>query len=407
MADRPVVTIIGGGVWVAALVEQLLVAIKEQALEIRLVARDSDRLGIIADHCRRISISRANWHILTKRLDAALDGADICVLLLRVGGSAARQLDEDFPRHFGLVGDEGLGAGGYANALRTLPTISAIARKLAVASPEVIAVNLVAPLGMTTRVLLEQGLNAVGLCELPITTERALRETFPPDRSGQALNFAGLNHLGWFWSPDADLSLFEQAAAARLVDEDVLRNFGAAPLHYYYKLFNHAAARGLGIGDGAGRAQELGRISAATLREFSSGVLRPPSLRKRMMPWFDDALVPVLGALLDRGSWHGFANLRPTVDTDWCAADTVIEGRATLERASMRLEEVPRPTNANLIRFLSSVVRADACVYRAALSGDVARNVRIALEEGPLNPPRAHLSELTRAICEAGRQFLP
>lgn len=407
MADRPVVTIIGGGVWVAALVEQLLVAIKEQALEIRLVARDPDRLGIIADYCRRISINRANWRILTQTLDAALDGADICVLLLRVGGSAARQLDENFPRRFGLTGDEGLGAGGYANALRTLPTMSTIARKLAAASPDVIAVNLVAPLGMTTRVLLEQGLNAVGLCELPLTTERALRKTFPADRSMQALNFTGLNHLGWFWSPGADLRLFEQAAAARLVDEDVLRHFGAAPLHYYYKLFNRAAARALGIADGAGRAQELGRISAAALREFSSGVLRPPSLRKRMMPWFDDALVPVLGALLDGGSWHGFANLRPKVDTDWCAAGTVIEGRATLDRASIRLEEVPRSTNANLVRFLSSAARADACIYRAALTGDVARNVRMALEEGPLNPPRAHLSELTRAICEAGGQFLP
>jgi 6-phospho-beta-glucosidase len=175
MADPPVLTIIGGGVWVAALVEQLVVTIKEQALEIRLVARDFDRLGVIADYCRRISISRANWRILTQTLDAALDGVDICVLLLRVGGLAARELDENFPRRFGLVGDEGLGPGGYANALRTLPTMSTIARKLAVASPDVIAINLVAPLGMTTRVLLEQGLNAVGLCELPITTERALR----------------------------------------------------------------------------------------------------------------------------------------------------------------------------------------------------------------------------------------
>jgi len=407
MADRPVLTIIGGGVWVAALVEQLLVTIKEQALEIRLVARDFDRLGIIADYCRRISISRANWRVLPQTLDAALDGADICVLLLRVGGLAARELDENFPRRFGLVGDEGLGAGGYANALRTLPTMSTIARKLAVASPDVIAVNLVAPLGMTTRVLLEQGLNAVGLCELPITTERALRKTFPPDRSVQALNFTGLNHLSWFWPPGADLRLFEQAAAARLVDEDVLRNFGAAPLYYYYKVFNRAAARALGVADGAGRAEELGQLSAATLREFGSGVLRPPSLHKRMMPWFNDALVPVLAALLDGGCWHGFANLRSTVDTDWCAADTVIEGRATLERASMRLEEVPRPTNANLIRFLRSAVHADACIYRGALSGDIARNVRIALEEGPLNPPRADLSELTRAICEAGGRFLP
>ena len=72
------------------------------------------------------------------------------------------------------------------------------------------------------------------------------------------------------------------------------------------------------------------------------------------MPWFDDALVPVLGALLDDGSWCGFANLRRTGDTNWCEANSVIEGRATIERASIKLEIAPKPTNANLIQFLTS-----------------------------------------------------
>ena len=46
MADRSVLTIIGGGVWVAALVEQLVVTIEEQELEIGLVAQDFDRLDV-------------------------------------------------------------------------------------------------------------------------------------------------------------------------------------------------------------------------------------------------------------------------------------------------------------------------------------------------------------------------
>jgi len=405
MADRSVLTIIGGGVWVAALVEQLVVTIEEQELEIRLVAQDFDRLTSIADHCRLISTSRANWRILPQTLDAALDGADICVLMLRVGGYSARELDENFPRRFGMIGDEGLGLGGYANALRTVPIMSMIAKKLA-ASPNVIAINLVAPLGVTTRALLDQGLNAIGLCELPITSERALRKTFPLDRSEKALSFTGLNHLGWFWSPDLDLALFEKAVAAHLVDEDVLHNFGAVPLHYYYKIYNRAAARALGMSESVGRAQELRQISAMTLREFGSGALHTPSLYKRTMPWFEDALVPVLGALLDDGSWCGFANLRRAGDTDWCEANSVIEGRVTIERASMRLEIAPKPTNANLIHFLTSAARAEAYVYRGALSGDLASNVRAALEEGPLNVPRAQLCEITRAICDAGRQFL-
>jgi 6-phospho-beta-glucosidase len=400
---RTILTIVGGGVWVGALLKQLVVTIQEQQLDIRLVARDLVRLEYVAEYCRRISTSRADWRIFAQTLDAAIDGADICVLLLRVGGYAARDLDEHFPRDFGQIGDEGLGLGGYANALRTIPAMAAIAQKLAVASPNVIAVNLVAPLGMTTRVLLDQGINAFGLCELPITTERALRNTFTS--SSQPLCFTGLNHLGWFWSPNLDMGLFEKAVAARLVDEDVLRKFAAVPLKYYYKIYNPTAARLLGIAGNTGRAQELAEIAALTLDEIRSGHLRAASLDKRLMPWFDDALVPVLGALIDHGSWCGFANLRQTANHSWCEGDAVIEGRATLERSVMNLERAPKPTNASLLGFLTAAARAEACVYRAALGEDPTGNVRAALEEGPLELPPAQLYSITRAICDAGRQF--
>jgi 6-phospho-beta-glucosidase len=407
MPDRSILTIIGGGVWVAALIEQLVIRIKEQQLEIRLVAQDLDRLESIADRCRRISTGRDDWRILAQPLEAALEGSDICVLLLRVGGLAARELDENFPRHFGLTGDEGLGLGGYANALRTLPVMATIAKRLTVASPKVIAINMVAPLGAPTRVLLDHGVKAIGLCELPITTERALRKTFPSDRFDHPLCFTGLNHLGWFWPPNLDLALFEEAVAARLVDKAVLHKFNAVPLHYYYKIFNRAAAHALGITEGAGRAQEVSQISAQTFGEIKSGSFHTPSLYKRMMPWFEDALVPVLGGLLDDGSWHGFANLRHNRRASWCEANFVIEGRVTIGRSSIVLEVPPEPTSAPLRNFLASAARAEGCVHQAALGVDPARNLRTALEEGPLDLLRSQLFDITRAICDAGRQFRP
>jgi hypothetical protein len=405
MRKRPILTIIGGGVWIIALLEQLVSVIKEDQLDIRLVARDSNRLRHIAEHCRRQSVSRPDWSILSQNIETAINGADICVLLFRVGGFAARELDEHFPRTFDQIGDEGLGLGGYANALRTTPTMVKIAKKLAAASPNVIALNLVAPLGIATRVLLDHGVKAVGLCELPITTERVLKRNFGPN-SNQALSFTGLNHIGWFWSHDLDVALFERAVAAGVVDESVLHKFGAAPLKYYYKVFNPEAARALRIEQNPRRAQELRQIAALTLNEIQSGQLHVTALHGRTMPWFDDALVPVLGALIDDGSWRGFANLQPAAKDSWYQRGSVIEGRTRIDRTSMILEFAPDPGNVNLFNFLETAARAEAHVYHGAMGDDPQKSIRTALEEGPLELPRAQLSAITRAICDAGRQFL-
>ena len=60
---------------------------------------------------------------LTADRDAAIDGADFVLVQLRVGGQAARLLDETLPPRFGIVGQETTGAGGFAKALRTVPVV--------------------------------------------------------------------------------------------------------------------------------------------------------------------------------------------------------------------------------------------------------------------------------------------
>ena len=55
--------------------------------------------------------------------DAAIDGADFVLIQLRVGGQAARLVDETLPPRFGLIGQETTGAGGFAKALRTVPVV--------------------------------------------------------------------------------------------------------------------------------------------------------------------------------------------------------------------------------------------------------------------------------------------
>src|SRR5712691_3395103 len=52
-----------------------------------------------------------------------LEGADYILNQVRVGGLEARAHDETFPQDLGIPGEETIGPGGFANALRTIPTV--------------------------------------------------------------------------------------------------------------------------------------------------------------------------------------------------------------------------------------------------------------------------------------------
>ena len=62
---------------------------------------------------------------------AALEGADFVVVQLRIGGQAARQVDETLPVGYGCLGQETTGAGGLAKALRTVPVVLELAEEMA------------------------------------------------------------------------------------------------------------------------------------------------------------------------------------------------------------------------------------------------------------------------------------
>src|SRR5262249_56522895 len=63
----------------------------------------------------------------TTSLDDAVDGDSAVIIQLRVGGQAARLVDETLPNKFNLLGQETTGPGGFAKALRTVPVVLGIA----------------------------------------------------------------------------------------------------------------------------------------------------------------------------------------------------------------------------------------------------------------------------------------
>ena len=114
--------------------------------------------------------------------DAAIDGADFVLIQLRVGGQAARLVDETLPPTFGIIGQETTGAGGFAKALRTVPVVLDLAELVARrAAPGAWIVDFTNPVGIVTQALLDDGHRAIGLCNVAISLQRRLAARFGVD----------------------------------------------------------------------------------------------------------------------------------------------------------------------------------------------------------------------------------
>lgn len=379
--EAPIIAIIGGGVYVPRLCALVADALPAGGT-LRLFARRPERLAQIAGAA---AAKLGNgWSVTAAAsLGACVEGADAVVLLVRIGGLAARAHDETFPHAFGLVGDEGLGPGGLANAYRTLPELAEMARTIRAHAPRALVCNMVAPLGMTTRLLVEEGLHAVGVCELPTMT---LEQLAGGDAQAVTFDYAGLNHLGWFWNVRrAGHDLLAAAVARGVVDEATLARYGAAPLRYYYEIFDPAAARRLGIERRRGRARELARIAEDFIRSSDGDSI----IAQRPTPWFDRALVPLLAARARGLPYRGFLNVAN-------GGRSVVEAMVTLtdEIVPDKPLACPRPVTD----FLEAVGAAEDLGYRAARERDPAL-LRQAMQALPLSiDPRSAGALVAEAI---------
>ena len=132
---------------------------------------------------------------------AALEGADFVVVQLRIGGQTARRVDETLPVGYGCLGQETVGAGGLAKALRTVPVVLELAEQMAArANPGAWLVDFTNPVGIVTQALLDDGHRAVGLCNVAIWAQRRIGHYLGVDPDDVEVEHVGLNHLTWIRS---------------------------------------------------------------------------------------------------------------------------------------------------------------------------------------------------------------
>ena len=225
----------------------------------------------------------------TTDLDDALRGAAVVFSAIRVGGAEGRVRDERAAMAADLLGQETIGAGGLTYALRTVPVADELAAALARVAPDAWCINFTNPAGLVTEAMRARHARTVGICDTPIgLVRRALRtlrrEPAAFDRGEVAVDYAGLNHLGWLLglrtpegadllpgllADDAALGTLEEV---RLIGADWVRAVGALPAEYvYYYLHGRRSRAAL-----AQAATTRGEDVTAQQRDFYAAALAAP-----------------------------------------------------------------------------------------------------------------------------------
>src|SRR5699024_5064811 len=117
----------------------------------------------------------------TQDLDDALAGALVIFAAIRVGGTRGRITDERIALAHGLLGQETIGPGGLAYAIRTLGVMEHLARRAARLAPEAWIINFTNPAGLITEAMLEANPRVVGICDTPIGLVRRVARVLEVD----------------------------------------------------------------------------------------------------------------------------------------------------------------------------------------------------------------------------------
>jgi 6-phospho-beta-glucosidase len=386
--------------------------------ELVLLDIDPERLDVVGGLARRM-LDYLDWPgrlVCTSDRDAAIDGADFVLVQLRVGGQAARLVDETLPLDFGTVGQETTGAGGFAKALRTVPVVLELAELTARrAARDAWIVDFTNPVGIVSQALIDEGHRAIGLCNVAIGLQRMLAKRLGVEPERVDLEHVGLNHLTWARAVRVDgqdrLPELLERDGAELAEHvglplELVRAIGAIPSYYlrYYYLTDEVVRQQR---DGNSRAAEVMDIEARLLEMYrdQSLAVKPKLLESRGGAYYSEAAAQLIASLHDGAGDVQVVDVRNDGALPDLPASAVVEIPARIDRDGAH--PLPLAPLAPELRGLVEEVKAyETLAVEAARTGDRRTALR-ALVANPLVRGRSNPAELLDALLEANRKHLP
>ncbi|GAA4087851.1 6-phospho-beta-glucosidase [Nonomuraea soli] len=382
--------------------------------EITLIDPAADRVELVAGMARRM-LARAGHHAAvtaTTELRRGVEDAAAVLLQLRVGGQAARDVDETLPLRCGCVGQETTGAGGLAKALRTVPVVLELAEVIRERAPGAWIVDFTNPVGIVTRALLDAGHRAIGLCNVAIGFQRRFAARLGVEHSRITLDHVGLNHLTW----ERAVYLDGEDVLPRLLDQEMadslglplelITRLGVVPSYYLRYFYAHDQVVEEQRSKPS-RAAEVAALEDELLRIYADPAAdtKPAQLDKRGGAYYSEAAVALVASLASGRGDVQVVNTRNNGTLPFLPDDAVIEVPARISSAGA----LPLPVDPvePLYRGLIANVSAyEELALQAALHGGRDR-VHDALLAHPLVGQLAVADELTTLLLEANGRYLP
>ena len=412
------VTVVGGGsTYTPELVEGFVTRADRFPLDdLVLLDVDPERLEVVGGLAERM-LAKAGYDgalTLTGDRDRALEDADFVVVQLRVGGQAARYLDETIPPRFDCVGQETTGPGGFAKALRTVPVVLELAEETSKrGAPGAWFVDFTNPTGLVTQALLDEGHRAIGLCNVAIGFQRRFAQAFGVEPERVELEHVGLNHLSWERAVLVDgVDRLPEILSTRidlLADEtpaELIRALGAIPsyyLHYYY-LTDEVIERQR---TERTRAEEVMDIEAGLFELYRDPDLaeKPELLERRGGAFYSEAAAQLITSLHEGTGDLQVVNVRNEGALPDLPDDAVVEILARIDRDGAHPIPVA-PLPPEMLGLVEHVKAYERLAVRAATTGD--RTIALkALMTNPLVRDYRTAVPLLEALLEANLQHLP
>jgi 6-phospho-beta-glucosidase len=379
---------------------------------------DPDRLEVVGGLAQRI-LSKLEFPgtlTLTTDREQAIGEASFVLVQLRVGGLAARLLDETIPPRFGCLGQETTGAGGFAKALRTVPVVLEIAEQTArLGAPGAWLLDFTNPAGLVTQALIDDGRRAIGLCNIPIGFQRDFARQLGVEPERVQLEHVGLNHLSWERGvlvdgedrlPGLVQTYPDQVGEEVRMPGSLIRLLGAVPSYYlrYFYFPEESRAEAGAEQPRAARVMEIERDLLAMYADPSLDV-KPKLLEERGGAFYSEAAAMLVESLYGDAGDVQVVNVRNAGAIPNLDDDAVVEVPCRIGAGGA--DPLPqRPLPPEMLGLVEQVKAYERLTVAAARDGD--RDMALkALMANPLVASHSVAAPLLDALLDANRGHLP
>jgi 6-phospho-beta-glucosidase len=267
-----------GGVRTPLLVEAFCCS-KLPLETLALYDTDRKRLEAMASISRHLS-GGVSLEICESSAEA-IENADFVFTSIRVGGFESRAHDEAVTQAHSIAGQETVGPGGMAMALRNAQPLIGYAREVAQLAPDAWLVNFTNPVGILTQVVQEATqAKVIGICDTPTELFAEVARALGLERSQCHFDYFGLNHLGWLrevyvrgeprihllWN---DAEKLARIYRAPLFEPEFLASLKLLPTEYLYYYYRSQDAFENTRRAGVTRGQTIRRLNRQLFRDLA------------------------------------------------------------------------------------------------------------------------------------------